>query len=397
LSPRVAIVGGGLVGATLALALDRAGLAATVIEPRPPVPGAEGADPRTVALSPASIELLRTLGAWGPEPGVPGACPYSAMEVWDGEGTGRVRFEAQDLGVPSLGTITPNGFMQAQLWACLEDRDVDRVTGAGVSALERDSSGARLTLDDGRTVDATLVVAADGGRSRLRELAGIPATADPMGQVAVATTVVVERPHEATAWQRFLDTGPLAFLPLPDDAEGRHRVSVVWSLDDAAAGRVRSLDDDAFAEALTEAFEARLGRVLATAPRGAFPLVQVHAERYVDERVVLVGDAAHVIHPLAGQGVNLGLKDVAALTEVLVGIASGPAADRLGSAALLSRYERARRGDNALAIGAMDGFRRLFGADDPGVRLLRNTGLAWVDRLAPVKRAFAEHALGLTA
>ena len=395
--PTVAIVGGGLVGATLALALDRAGLTATVIEPRPPVAGREDADPRTVALSPASIELLRSLGAWRGEDGVPGACPYTAMEVWDADGTGRVRFEAEDLDVPSLGAITPNGYLLAQLWRRLEDRDIARVTGAGVEALARDASGVRLTLDDGRTVDAALAVAADGGRSRLRKLAGIPATADPMGQLAVATTAVVERPHEATAWQRFLDTGPLAFLPLPDDAEGRHRVSVVWSLDEAAAERVRNLDDAAFAAALTRAFEGRLGAVLATGPRGSFPLVQVHAARYVDERIVLVGDAAHVIHPLAGQGVNLGLKDVAALTEVLAGIAAGPAADRLGSATLLARYERARRGDNALALGAMDGFRRLFGADDPTVRLLRNTGLAWVDRLAPIKRAFAEHALGLTA
>jgi 2-polyprenyl-6-methoxyphenol hydroxylase-like FAD-dependent oxidoreductase len=131
--------------------------------------------------------------------------------------------------------------------------------------------------------------------------------------------------------------------------------------------------------------------------RGAFPLFQVHAERYVDERLVLVGDAAHVIHPLAGQGVNLGLRDVAVLVETLAAIARGPAAARLGDVRLLARYERARRGDNALALGAMDGLKRLFGADDPAVRLLRNTGLGWVDRIGPVKRAFAEHALGLRA
>lgn len=396
MSRRIAIVGGGLVGATLALALDRAGLEPVVVEPHPPAPGREHEDPRTVALSPASIALLTELGAWGSGEGaVPGICPYAAMEVWDGDGTGRVRFEAGELGVSSLGTITPNGFLLARLWARLEDRGIACVTGAGVVGLDRDAQGARLTLEDDRSVEATVVVAADGGRSRVRELAGIASRVDPMGQLAVATTVVTERPHEDTAWQRFLDTGPLAFLPLPDDAAGRHRVSVVWSLDEAAAGEIRELDDPAFAGALEAAFEGRLGRVLEVGPRGGFPLQQVHAERYVADRVVLVGDAAHVVHPLAGQGVNLGLKDVVVLAGVLDGINRGPAAARLGDAALLGRYERARRGDNALALGAMDGLKRLFGADDPGVRLLRNTGLSWVDRLAPIKRAFAEHALGL--
>lgn len=396
MSRRVAVVGGGLVGATLALALDRAGIEAVVLEPRPPVPGAETEDPRTVALSPASIAMLGALGVWreGAD-AIPGICPYGAMEVWDGDGTGRVRFEARELGVPSLGTITPNGFLLARLWARLEERGVECVTGSGVVGLVRDASGARLTLEDDREIEAAVVVAADGGRSRVRELARIPSSVDAMDQLAVATTVVVERSHEDTAWQRFLDTGPLAFLPLPDDANGRHRVSVVWSLDEAEAGAIRELDDAAFAAALERAFEGRLGAVLEVGPRGSFPLLQVHAERYVAERLVLVGDAAHVVHPLAGQGVNLGLKDVAVLVDVLDGIARGPAAARLGDAVLLGRYERARRGDNALALGAMDGLKRLFGADDPGLRLLRNTGLSWVDRLAPIKRAFAEHALGL--
>ncbi|MEE4299793.1 MAG: UbiH/UbiF/VisC/COQ6 family ubiquinone biosynthesis hydroxylase [Pseudomonadales bacterium] len=393
---RIAVVGGGLVGATLALALDRAGLSPVVVEPRPPVPGAESEDPRTVALSPASIALLTGLGVWGSgDAAVPGICAYDAMEVWDADGTGRVRFEASELGVPSLGTITPNGHLLARLWARLEDRGVECVTDAGVVRFERDARGARLTLEDGRRIEAALVAAADGGRSRVRELAAISAQVNSMGQLAVATTAAVERPHEDTAWQRFLATGPLAFLPLPDDDVGRHRVSVVWSLDEAEAVAIRELDDASFAAALERAFEGRLGRVLGVAPRGSFPLLQVHAERYVAERLVLVGDAAHVVHPLAGQGVNLGLKDVAVLVEVLDGIARGPAGARLGDAALLGRYERARRGDNALALGAMDGLKRLFGADDPGLRLLRNTGLAWVDRLAPVKRAFAEHALGL--
>lgn len=385
------IVGGGLVGAALALALERRGLAVQLVEPQPPSDAR--VDPRTVALSPASIDLLRTLGAWTDE--LPGACAYRAMDVWDAGGTGRIRFEAEALGVRSLGTIVPNGSALARLWARLAVRGVETITGAGVTALERLPGVTRLTLADERVLQTPLAIAADGGRSALRGFAGVPVRTTAMGQVAIATTAIVERPHEDTAWQRFMDTGPLALLPLADDADGRHRVSVVWSLDEAAAEAVRRLDDGAFAQALTSASEARLGRILEVAPRGGFPLFQVHADRYVDDGLVLVGDAAHVVHPLAGQGVNLGLKDVTVLTDVLADIASGPAARRIGEARMLRRYERARRGDNALALGAMEGLKRLFGAEDPGMRLLRNRGLSFVDRAASVKRAFAEHALGL--
>lgn len=385
------IVGGGLVGAALALALERRGLAVQLVEPQPPSDAR--VDPRTVALSPASIDLLRTLGAWTDE--LPGACAYRAMDVWDAGGTGRIRFEAEALGVRSLGTIVPNGSALARLWARLAVRGVETITGAGVTALERLPGVTRLTLADERVLQTPLAIAADGGRSALRGFAGVPVRTTAMGQVAIATTAIVERPHEDTAWQRFMDTGPLALLPLADDADGRHRVSVVWSLDEAAAEPLRRLDDGAFAQALTSASEARLGRILEVAPRGGFPLFQVHADRYVDDGLVLVGDAAHVVHPLAGQGVNLGLKDVTVLTDVLADIASGPAARRIGEARMLRRYERARRGDNALALGAMEGLKRLFGAEDPGVRLLRNRGLSFVDRAASVKRAFAEHALGL--
>lgn len=385
------IVGGGLVGAALALALERRGLAVQLVEPQPPSDAR--VDPRTVALSPASIDLLRTLGAWTDE--LPGACAYRAMDVWDAGGTGRIRFEAEALGVRSLGTIVPNGSALARLWARLAVRGVETITGAGVTALERLPGVTRLTLADERVLQTPLAIAADGGRSALRGFAGVPVQTTAMGQVAIATTAIVERPHEDTAWQRFMDTGPLALLPLADDADGRHRVSVVWSLDEAAAEPLRRLDDGAFAQALTSASEARLGRILEVAPRGGFPLFQVHADRYVDDGLVLVGDAAHVVHPLAGQGVNLGLKDVTVLTDVLADIASGPAARRIGEARMLRRYERARRGDNALALGAMEGLKRLFGAEDPGVRLLRNRGLSFVDRAASVKRAFAEHALGL--
>lgn len=397
---RIAVVGGGLVGAVAAVALDRAGLDVTLIERTRPTAdtlpvGRLGTDLRSVALAPASVEALRGLGVWNEEFEA-AACAYTGMEVWDAEGTGHIHFAAAEAGVPALGWIVENRALVLRLWAVLEARGVPRLVDAGVRRFEAAPHGARLELEDGRETTAALVVAADGGRSRVRELAGIDVLSDDTGQVAVATVARVERSHEQIAWQRFLPTGPLAFLPLPD-RDGGHFVSVVWSLERDEAERIRALDDAAFAAALERAFEARLGRVLEVDARIAFPLVQQHARRYAGHGVVLVGDAAHVLHPLAGQGVNLGLRDVLALVEELDRIRRGPAADRLGDPDLLGRYERARRGDNALMLAAMTGLRRLFGADDLGVRLLRNAGLRWVDGALPVKRQFMIHALGLDA
>ncbi|HSG90987.1 MAG TPA: UbiH/UbiF/VisC/COQ6 family ubiquinone biosynthesis hydroxylase [Pseudomonadales bacterium] len=395
---RIAVVGGGLVGAFTALTLARIGFEVDLIERARPAPatlpvGRLGADLRSVALAPASVAALRELGVWDATLEA-GACGYTGMEVWDAEGTGVIHFDAADAGVPALGWIVENRALVLRLWELLEDSDVRCHVGAGVAGFHADGDGAHLELEGGARIDAALVVAADGGRSRIRELAGIGVSEDDTGQVAVATVVEVERSHEQIAWQRFLPTGPLAFLPLPD-RDGAHRVSVVWSLEAEEATRVRALDDEAFAAALERAFEARLGAVVAVDARIAFPLVQQHAQRYTGHGVVLVGDAAHVLHPLAGQGVNLGMRDVLALADELRHIRRGPAAARLGEPDLLARYERARRGDNALMLGAMTGLRRLFGADDIGIRWLRNTGLRLVDGARPLKRQFMAHALGL--
>lgn len=397
-APRVVVVGGGLIGAVAALELDGAGFAVDLIERAAPAAhalpvGRLGADLRSVALAPASIAMLDHLHAWNPAL-TADACSYSGMEVWDAEGTGVIRFAAEEAGVAELGRIVENRALVLRLWELLAESDVDCHVGSEVARLQSDGGCTMIELGDGRRFEAALVVAADGARSRVRELAGIDCTSDDTGQLAIATVARVERDHGAVAWQRFLPTGPLAFLPLPDRG-GAHRVSVVWSLERDAGETLLALDDAAFAAALERAFEARLGAVLEVDERLSFPLVQRHATRYAAPGVVLVGDAAHVLHPLAGQGANLGLKDVQELVAELNQLQRGPAASRLGDPDLLSRYERARRGDNALMLGAMTGLRRLFGADDLGIRWLRNTGLRLVDRAQPVKRQFMIHALGL--
>jgi 2-octaprenylphenol hydroxylase len=267
-------------------------------------------------------------------------------------------------------------------------------TGASAAALTAGETGVRLTLEDGTDLEAALVIGADGGRSRVRALAGIEAETTDTDQIAVVTAVATERPHGGTAWQRFLSTGPLAFLPLPDAPDGRHRCSVVWSLDRARAEAVQALDDAAFVRELERAFEGRLGAITGVDRRVSFPLLQVHARRYRAPGVVLVGDAAHVVHPLAGQGVNLGLRDVALLVRELERTAPG-AGRGLLDVELLARYERDRRGDNALMLASLLGLKRLFGAEDLAVRWLRNAGLRFTDRSATIKRRLMAHALGL--
>jgi 2-octaprenylphenol hydroxylase len=396
--PPVLVVGGGLVGAVTALALAARGWPVTLVDRARPETtagdaGALGVDLRTVALAPDALALLEAVGAWDPELAL-AAEAYDAMEVWDADGTGRIRFEAGDFGLERLGVIVENRRLLARLWAVLEASGVTLRTGAGAAALAVDESGVRLTLEDGAVLEAALLIGADGGRSRVRALAGIDAETTDTGQSAVVTAVATERPHGGTAWQRFLSTGPLAFLPLPDAPDGRHRCSVVWSLDRARAEAVQALDDAGFVRELERAFEGRLGAITAVDRRVSFPLPQVHARHYRAPGVVLVGDAAHVVHPLAGQGVNLGVRDVALLVRELERAASGPAR-RLLDVDLLARYERARRGDNALMLASLLGLKRLFGADDPAVRWLRNAGLRFTDRSATIKRRLMAHALGL--
>ena len=385
----IVIVGGGVVGATLACALKDSGLSLALIDSQSPAnydPKGE-VDLRVFALSYSSRRILERVGAWETLAAAR-VSPYREMRVWDAGGEGNLHFDSADLGQPELGYIVENALLQHALWKRLEGQ-VTLLHPARPESLKLDDGTATLSLSGGRRLKAQLVVAADGAASATRELAGIETASESYGQRAVVAHVSTEQAHQATAWQRFLPTGPVAFLPLADG-----RVSVVWSADEAEAERLLKLDDAGFCAALTQASEARLGQVLSTTRRLAFPLQRLQAEQYVRARFALAGDAAHAIHPLAGQGVNLGMLDAAALAEVVTD--AHKIGRDVGDLGVLRRYERWRKGDNLAMIFALDGFKRLFSNDFAGISALRNVGMRAVDRFTPLKHAFVRRAMGLS-
>jgi 2-octaprenyl-3-methyl-6-methoxy-1,4-benzoquinol hydroxylase len=313
------------------------------------------------------------------------------MRVWDAAGGGELAFDADAFGRSELGWIVEHGLLLDRLWAALPGAGVRVHCPARLAALEQagaDSDGVRLQLDDGTRLQARIAIAADGAQSTLRELAGLEVDRHDYAQRGVVAYVATERPHEDTAWQRFLPGGPLAFLPCADGSS-----SIVWTLPDADAARMLALDDAAFDRELTQAFDARLGAVRVLSPRAAFPLRRQLVRDYVAGRVLVLGDAAHVVHPLAGQGVNLGLRDVAALRD---GILAAQRARRDWDApSRLSRWARARKSENALAAHAFDGINRLYGSDGMAATLLRGPLLGLAGRLPPVTQRLWRRAAGL--
>lgn len=387
----VAIVGGGPVGALLACALKDHDLEIALLDARTPPaydPQAE-VDLRVLAVSPASKRMLEAVGAWR-HVAAARYCAYGEMRVWDATGRGSIHFDSAAVGEPALGYIVENALLQSALWAELRDaKQLSLLHPAQPEALALEADGAILMVSGGRRIHARLVVAADGAESATRSLAGIEVQRAGYGQRAIVAHVRTEQPHGNTAWQRFLPTGPLAFLPLADG-----RVSIVWSVEDAEAERLLALDDAPFCTELTQASDARLGRALAVSKRVAFPLQRLHAEEYVRGRFALAGDAAHAVHPLAGQGVNLGLLDAASLAEVILD-AHARGRD-IGDYSVLRRYARWRAGDNQAMIFALDGFKRLFSNDVAPLTMLRNAGLSAVDRFTPLKHVFVRRAMGLS-
>ncbi|SFM64261.1 UbiH/UbiF/VisC/COQ6 family ubiquinone biosynthesis hydroxylase [Marinobacter zhejiangensis] len=399
----VVVVGGGMTGSALALGLSQQGwqvalIEAAELEPLLAEPGSattvDDFEPRVSAISAASQRLLADLGAW-PNVARQRHCPYSGMTVWDADGTGRIYFDAASMGVAELGAIVENRVLVRALFLALADSSVTVFSGVAVTGMTGADGERTLTFADGRKLVARLVVAADGAQSRVRQWAGLPTREWDYDQQAIVCTVQTEQSHDYTAWQRFSPTGPLAFLPLQGsiDGEGGHFCSIVWSQDTDEARRLMALSDADFSAELEAAIERQLGGLKAVSRRWAFPLRQRHAKEYIADGLALVGDAAHTIHPLAGQGVNLGYADVRALLEELERARGMEVA--VNDPLVLARYQRRRKGDNLAMMAAMEGFKQLFARDELPLRWIRNAGMRWLDRAEPLKHRIAAQAMGL--
>jgi len=395
------VIGSVMAGLLVARRVCAPGRVAIIADRFPPATepgtgtGAAGAGPtaadwglRVFALSRASERLLGICGVWDSLPRNR-VFAYERMCVWDAsgvpQGSGSIEFDCAQIGEANLGYIVEGRALQIQCLASARSSAV--LIEAGLASISSRDDGISVRLTDGREIRGALLIAADGAESRTRELLGIGTAGHAYHQDALVAHVRTAAPHRNTAWQRFLATGPLAFLPLPDG-----RSSMVWSAARSEAARLAALDGREFGAALTAASGEVLGACELTTAVASFPLKLQYALEYVRPRAVLLGDAAHTVHPLAGQGLNLGLLDCAALADVL-GNAGGAAF--LGEHRLLRRYERWRRSENLLAAAALDGLDRLFTNEDPLKTRVRSAALGVVDRLPFIKRRFAQRALGI--
>ncbi|MBY6018803.1 FAD-dependent monooxygenase [Halomonas denitrificans] len=382
----IAVVGGGMVGMATAVGLARSGFKVAVVDPvQPHAPSCEP-DLRVSAINRASERWLRQLGAWDDLP-AERLGPYTAMAVWDKDSIGKIGFDAADLDEPNLGHIIENRAIAHALWQAAKRHNnltIHHTKPKAVALGERD---ALLNLEDDTLLSARLLVAADGANSWLRQQAQVPLTFRDYGHHALVATIRCQRPHDRVARQVFLPEGPLALLPLADP----HQCSIVWSCPPARAEQLAAVDARTFGQQLTAATEARLGTLSLESERATFPLTMRYARDFVRPRLALVGDAAHTIHPLAGQGVNLGLGDSQALVNLLA-----QAGDRdPGELRLLNRYGRARKAAAQEMLAAMDGFRWLFDGSNPVKKGVRDLGLNLVDHAMPLKKRLLSHALGL--
>ena len=385
----VIIFGGGLVGLALASALDSSGLSAIVVDPADPA-GRAGAsfDGRTSAVSSSSARMLETIGVADhfPAPG----CPILKIRVADGLKPGGLAFEPDD-GEP-LGVMHENRHLRAALQARAEaGRNLWLLWTSKVESVERGPHGVVVSLDDGRRLSAPLLAAADGRLSPTREAAGIPLARWKYEHKAIVSTLRHERPHDNVAYEIFFPTGPFALLPMTDDEQG-HRSAIVWSVPESDAAGWLSLSDEQFAGEVKAAMGDFLGAIAMAAPRSSYPLGFHHSARITAERLALVGDSAHAIHPIAGQGLNLGFRDVAALAQVLVeGARLGL---DLGDRQLLDRYQRWRSLDSLAVAVATDSLTRIYGIPGRTASAVRRFGMGLIDRISPVKNRLMSEARG---
>lgn len=378
-----------MVGATLACALGGSSLKVAMLEDAFP-PNFDPAQPhdlRVSAVSVASENILKTIGVW-PRILARRLCPYRRMRVW--EDAGDVEFCSEDINQPVLGHIVENRVIQlSALDQALTFQNIHVISDAKTTRIDYAPEGSRVILEDGRILSGRLLVAADGGFSRVRQAAGLGVSGWDYEQHALVLTVDTACGQQDITWQRFTPNGPKALLPL----DGPH-ASLVWYGQPEEVAHYKTLSDDELLVALKHHFPDCLGEILRITARGSFPLKRQHALHYVKEGVALIGDAAHMIHPLAGQGVNIGLLDAAALAEVLID-AHRDGLDIGSRSKVLDRYEKMRRAHNLLMMTVMDGFYRAFGNHHAPIRLMRNLGLGLAEKVRPAKLLVMKFAMGL--
>ena len=377
------IVGGGIVGSTVATLLSREGISCCVVEVRENVPLDDKIiDPRALTITHASRNILATCGVWEQIP-VDRTGNFDQIYVWDENGGGEIRFDAADICRKNLGYVVEQSIIESVFRELIaQDKTIIRECPASVESMTTTDSEITVYLNNDHQISAKLLLAADGAGSSIRNLAGIAYPSHDYRQTAIACVVSTELSHEHTARQRFLTNGPLAFLPMAD----LKRCGIVWSTSPDHAQHLLSLDELSFNEVL--------GNIIASGNRTGFPLRHAQAENYCCHRLALAGDAAHTIHPLAGQGANLGLLDAACLAEVILD-AFKKGRD-IGGYRVLRKYERWRKGDNLVMLKIMQGFKTLFGHQSLFIRRLRNAGLSLTDQIFPLKQWIMHHATGLS-
>ena len=383
----VIVIGGGLVGAACALALKQSGLRLALVEtgPAPTLPQDDSWDSRIYAISPGNAAFLSRLGAWE-SLDQQRIAPIEEMRIWGDDGSSQLDFSAYEAGAATLGYIVESRLMQAGLWGCLQNiPEITLINPARCVRLDLQDDQARLTLEDGRALASRLVIGADGGGSWTRAQAGISVMTSDYRQMGVVANFAVEKPHHNIARQWFRDDGILAWLPLPGN-----RISIVWSTAPSHANALLALAPEALAQTVAQAGQEALGSLQVLTPAAAFPLKLQNAEVMAMPRLALVGDAAHLVHPLAGQGVNLGFHDAEGLAHTL--IERGLQSDA-GDYGLLRRYERARQMDIKAMQATTDSLHTLFSSDLPGAGTLRNWGMRFTNRQQWLKRRLMAHAM----
>lgn len=387
---QVVIIGGGMVGATVACLLAKRDITVALVDAADPLVGwpQDSYDCRVSALTLASINVFKSLGVWDEIVRL-GEQTVQKMFVWDHFGAGELDIDSADAGERQMGSVVENRITVSALWNTLQALatcDIYKTTQ--LNGFDIHDDGVDIQLSNDRQIKAQLLVGADGSNSKIRQLAQIEDYGWGYQQKALVATVKPEKPHQNTAWQRFLPEGPLALLPLRDGL-----ISIVWTSKTETTEAHLKLSEAAFCDALADASEHQLGNFKLIGERGGFPLKLQFSSEYCQQRLVLIGDAIHTIHPLAGQGVNLGLKDALALANVV--ITAQESGRNIASQQVLRRYERQRKGDNLMMMAIMDGFKRLFGADEQWVQFARSSGMGLVNQSTLLKKQICKYAMGI--